>query len=137
MVDMDGSSFGGSSAQHNPTKRKTDRHPKNNNLLFILFLLFLKGDFWGPGQKKPRTELNRSGDVPFLSSRSNTAPSVHEGYAKPLQKFSFFKGLNAFCSDRSSDFPALSAAFPFMSLLLNGLFEQFLRYAQKIILGIL
>jgi len=29
------------------------------------------------------------------------------------QKIAFFKGFNAFCSARSSDFPALPAAFPF------------------------
>ena len=29
------------------------------------------------------------------------------------QKRTFFKGLDAFCSDRSSDFLALLAAFPF------------------------
>ena len=68
------------------------------------------------------------------------------------QKFAFFKGFNAFCSDRSSDFPALLAAFPFVfekwhnmakrvpfskDLYKTSLFALFLRQTQILILEIL
>jgi len=69
-----------------------------------------------------------------------------------LQRVAFFKGFNAFCSDRFSDFPALLAAFPFIfekwhkmakrvpfsqDLYKNSLFAQFLRQTKILILEIL
>jgi hypothetical protein len=41
------------------------------------------------------------------------------------QKIAFFKGLNAFCSDRFSDFPALLAAFP-------SIFEKWHTMAKRV-----
>jgi len=72
MVVMDDLSFAGSSAQHNDAKRKNKRSPKNNILFFTIFLLSKKNINFGPGGKKiPGPKVNRSGDFPFLSSRSN------------------------------------------------------------------
>jgi len=41
------------------------------------------------------------------------------------QKIAFFKGFNAFCSARSSDFPALLAAFP-------SIFEKWHSMAKRV-----
>jgi len=41
------------------------------------------------------------------------------------QKFVFFQGFNAFCSDRSSDSPPLLAAFPFV-------FEKWHNMAKRV-----
>jgi hypothetical protein len=57
-------------------------------------------------------------------------------YPQDPGKPPYVRAGDAVCSDRSSDFLALLAAFPFMRLVINGLFAQSLRYAQKINLGI-